>query len=760
MKGKFIKQIKGGKELGWALMLFLPEGKSQTFLVFVTNVFPNLYKKYEVEFGDNPKASYKNSKIIKNLELIIEDVQTDWVDYLSKNVPNIGKLTAKKIIDEFGQDLFTKLADIENYRDELLSVITDKQLESLVKYYEENSARLKSLLNLTEEDKKNINLFNNPRVSDLVEKLATIHGSREFNFIEYYKNNSPYYLFIDKVIDDIFKVDTFAFLLNWTKENYQRYVAYLYKVVWDLETQNTTIFDLDTLQVKFKKAIEDANIKWNSLINEEESDFAFIKDEIDVDIIFERFIRDEHLIQVLPGFFTLKATFDKEAYIYNRLMKLANSELICKLKPEAMIDLKFLSKQQKAAYDNFINKNISIISGGPGTGKTFVIKHIYETLKKNKVKANEFAILAPTGRAATNVSIKIKHQIRTIHSYLQIANTDEKISLTNLEEIVDLRILIIDEFSMIDVNLLDKLLKASSKLEKIVLIGDAFQLPAIGPGNLLDDLIFSQNIPTTYLTKFYRSDSETIWKHFSNINRGEVDDSMFKPSEVDLVKVDNKNFHNDLLMLYAKEVEKFGINNVIILIPTYRYQYGINEVNKKIQNAINKNDVFATNWKNYSQIEYRINDKVMQLENRNNENISNGDIGYITDVVYEDATSKSGNKKVKKIKVTFYRGDEWKKEIEYSLREFQEQIQLAYSTTIHKFQGSEIDSVIMVIHNEHAFMQSKKMLYTGASRAIKHLQIFIDQSVDYKSLIERIHATSANQVHTNLRFFIQTERRV
>ncbi|WLP85550.1 ATP-dependent DNA helicase [Mycoplasma seminis] len=715
-KGKFVKILSGSKDQNWAFLLFRSNSSNMNYPVYSRGNVPDLFTEYEITVSESPKN--KNSFILNSYVPIIEKREIDWEEFISKNVPNIGKMSAKRIIDAFGGDLFKYVADLENYEAKLLSVITSKQLNSLVKYYVENEIRIKALMGISDEAHNNIQFFYTRNMSDLLEKLQKYHNTQDMDFVEFYKNKNPYELYLNKIYPSLPVIDEFAIEIGWDLASINRFEAYLDDIMEMIENDNSTLISYETI-------VEQLTLVFDYSIN---IIYEYLEYLVGQNKLIKKFDTNHNV------YLSRKKTVDKEKFIANKLKFLHKNKSSLNLNSESDYELTQLSQEQKQGYFNFINSNVSIISGGPGTGKTFVIKHIYDTLVKNELQGDvEFAILAPTGRAATNITSKIKSRVRTIHSFLQIANTNEQVADDHLETLKEMKIIVIDEFSMVDINLFEKLLTSCPRLEKIVLIGDVDQLPPIGPGDLLREIIKSNKFNVVFLNEFYRSDSLSIWRHFNEIKNNGIPD--FKKGEVDLYQASDFEINQKVVDVYKKAVEKNGIENVILLCPTYKGDNGLYEINRQIQEELNPdNETFLSYKRGGRVVNFKVGDKVIQLENRLNEDICNGDIGYIKHVEF---TTNKSKKDISYVLVTFKRANDWVTTIKYSKSEFVEQISLAYGTTIHKFQGSELDIIIFLVHPSHKRMLSKKLLYTATSRAMKNLSIVTTNDTNYAEVITK-----------------------
>ncbi|MEE3426256.1 MAG: AAA family ATPase, partial [Erysipelotrichaceae bacterium] len=283
---------------------------------------------------------------------------------------------------------------------------------------------------------------------------------------------------------------------------------------------------------------------------------------------------------------------------------------------------------QKEAIFRFFSNSISIIVGGPGTGKTTMIKALSEIFKQLYPFGN-LIVTAPTGRAAKRINEICDVESKTIHSLLKW-NKENNTFIYNVENPLIYDTLIIDEFSMVDNSLFASLLKACGRVKKICIIGDNNQLPSIRPGNLLNDLIDSGKIPVTLLEHNYRqSKGNEIIALAADIRNNDVD---LKRFENDITFFDIRHDRFDLVSLIKEDIkEGYMLDEIQVLAPMYKGEWGIDSLNYSLQEAFNPKDPYKKEKKSGKYI-YRENDKILQLKNRPNDDVYNGDIGILEDI--------------------------------------------------------------------------------------------------------------------------------
>jgi exodeoxyribonuclease V alpha subunit len=371
------------------------------------------------------------------------------------------------------------------------------------------------------------------------------------------------------------------------------------------------------------------------------------------------------------------------------------------------IETTTLDETQLSAINNVALSPISIITGGPGVGKTTVISDI---VKRADILELKVAIAAPTGRAAKRASETTSKEASTIHRLLKWDPVKKRFFYGN-EEQLPYDLIIIDETSMLDINLALSFFKAVSPGTTIILVGDVDQLPSVGAGKILADFINSKRFPVTHLTKIYRQgDGSHIITNAHSVNSGLMPYAPNNANELSDFYIIEQSDPDKLLELIEKMVldripKRFGYaskEDIQVLTPMNRGRLGTVELNKALQESFNSsnNDFFLVGERKF----YKA-DKVIQTSNNYDKSIFNGDMGYIEEI--DDSSSKfwvnfDGNL------------------VEYSFEEAV-QITLAYSITIHKSQGSEFPVVILPIISQHYMMLQRNLIYTGMTRAKKLL---------------------------------------
>lgn len=357
-----------------------------------------------------------------------------------------------------------------------------------------------------------------------------------------------------------------------------------------------------------------------------------------------------------------------------------------------------LATNQKVAVETMLKSKVCVITGGPGTGKTTIMKAVINIIA---AKHYRISLCAPTGRAAKRLSETTGLDAFTIHRLLKFDPSKGKFEY-NEDNQFKTDILIVDEASMIDVQLLHSLLKAIPDNASLILVGDVDQLPSVGAGQVLKDIIDSHSIPTVKLDKIFRQGEDSnIITNAHLVNKG-LFPKLTSTKDFRYVEADTSEDTLDKLLKLVSKIKHLEIQ---VLCPMQRGSCGARSLNIELQKIINP----AQGIERYGQ-HFGVNDKVMQLENNYDKEVYNGDIGFIKDVSHEDS----------KLIISF---DERK--VEYSFDELDE-ITIAYAITIHKSQGSEYPIVIIPITTQSYMMLQKNLLYTGITRG-KRIVVLIGQ---------------------------------
>lgn len=372
------------------------------------------------------------------------------------------------------------------------------------------------------------------------------------------------------------------------------------------------------------------------------------------------------------------------------------------------LNIEDISKSTGIEYDDVqiqaikqaVDSKVMVLTGGPGTGKTTTTQGIIAALKNMGLR---ILLAAPTGRASKRMSEATGMDAKTIHRLLEYNPKDGY--KRNDENPLEGDALIVDECSMIDIVLMNNLMKAIPTSMRLILVGDIDQLPSVGAGNVLRDIIDSERIPVIRLTRIFRqAQSSRIVMSAHAINQGRFPDtSNGKETDFFFMQMEDPEMVAENIVKLVKErlpkAYKQPISNIQVLTPMQRGVVGASNLNISLQAALNPSQL-ALNRGGYS---FKLNDRVMQLRNNYDKEVFNGDLGYVSQVNMEDRT----------LQVDFDG-----KLVEYEVSELDE-LTLAYATTIHKSQGSEYPIVVMPVLMTHYVMLQRNLIYTGITRAKK-----------------------------------------
>ncbi len=681
--------------------------------ITITGYLPDLNEidTYILDGNITNHSKYGEQFMVTNFERVMPKEADSIVSVLSSDMfKGIGKKTAEAIVSMFHEETFDVILNNPN---NLLLVkgINEKQVRVLHESLKSYQGSYEIILNLSKLGFSTKDSL----------KIYSKFKEKSFDYI----NEDIYKAYYD--IDDIyFKVCDYIFLKNnENKIDLKRVRAVLIYILREItNASGNTYFYLDEIR-PYLLRILNSEVSDELLLNS-------LNSLINLDLIV---VKEDKIY--------LKEYYDSEIFIARRLRLLAHSkkETIKNydkaLKEiEAKNNISYNEEQQIAIKEALSNKCL-IITGGPGTGKTTIIKGIidlYQVLNNYKTKDLEenLALLAPTGRASKRMSEIAVLGASTIHRFLKWNKDTNRFQINEYNK-SKVNFVIIDESSMLDTLLLSNLLKGLSTNTRIIFVGDANQLPSVGAGNVLFDLITSEEIKVIKLNNLYRQGKDSnIITLAHDINKGILNKDIFNKKE-DLVFIKCKD--NKVLDTIKEEVSKLKNNDYQVLAPLYKTINGIDSINNALQEIINKK---SNNKKEIviNNVTYRENDKVIELSNMPEMYVFNGDIGII------DRIKLSPKKEI------YIDYDENK--VKYTQTMFNK-FSLAYAISIHKSQGSEFKTVIMPIVKGYNKMLYRKLIYTGVTRSKEKL-ILIG---DINALEMAINNNSEQRRRTTLDYFLK-----
>ena len=676
---------------------------------------------------------------VEECEEILPTSKDGIEKYLSSGIiQGIGPVTAKKIVNKFGEDTLNILDNnIERLKE--IEGIGKKKLETIIESYRE------------QRELKNITIFLQTHGLS-VNQCLKIYKKYGASSIDTVKNNP--YILCDEISGIGFKTsDKIARSLGIEIDSPFRIQSGIRYVINEFCANGHTFMPKDEL---IKEASNVLTVS-GDIIEENIKNAA-----LDRKIKLEK-VNDKEGVFTIPNYYC-------ELGITNRILTLAISNfqdisvdvehLI--LQFEKKNNITFAESQKDAIISAFQN-GIEIITGGPGTGKTTIIKCIIEIFETCGLKV---LLGAPTGRAAKRMSESTGKEATTIHRMLDMGvfEKEESVFVTNAEEhSLEADVVIIDEASMIDITLMNALLKSIKVGTRLIIVGDVDQLPSVGAGNVLNDFIESGFTKVVRLKEIFRQGKESmIVVNAHKINKGEMPKLNEKGTDFFFIRNDiQEGILNTIIDLINTRLPKFNSNwdklkSIQVLVPMKKGVLGVTNLNERIQNVLNPKAPYKKE-KEFRSMVFREGDKVMQIKNNyslkwtriagkgehEGLGVFNGDMGFIESIDLEG----------KKLSIIF--DDE--RRVIYDFM-YLDELDLAYAITIHKSQGSEFPVVIIPAYMGAPLLMNRNLLYTGITRAKemvvvvgipKALKYMVDNTRSmerYSSLNWRIKEVISNEV--------------
>lgn len=594
-------------------------------------------------------------------------------------INGIGPAMAKKIVAEFGEKTLEIIAKSPN---ELLKVpgIGKKTAEKISTSYLEQSELTEIM----------VWLENHGISNTYAGKIFAKYGSFAIDIME----KDIYRLFQDIEGIGFLTADKLAFNLGIQREDKRRIISGIDYALMQLCNNGHCCIPEMALVDKTAKILQ-VN---NQII------FTILKERIDNGSLNTEVVGGETLIYPPYLYYAEKKVAMRLLQLQQATEPLSEDNLSLFIKVWEKDNQIQLAQKQKEAIKACLHHGVLILTGGPGTGKTTVIKGILSILKAQGLKIR---LAAPTGRAAKRLSETTGQKALTIHRLLEANNLaqDDNLQLgfsKDIDDQLDADVIILDEVSMVDIVLMHHFLNAVPDGCRIILVGDTDQLPAVGPGSVLKDIIRSQKIPAIRLDEIFRqAQTSMIIQNAHIINAGRLPDLRKQYSDFVFYELnDDTSITQKILDLCTKDLPHEGfdvLKDVQVLSPMHRFLCGVENLNLMLQEQLNpkKNQ----DELKYSSQTFRVGDKVMHIRNNYQKNVFNGDIGFIQDINNEKLTV-----------------DYFDHIVTYEKNELNE-LTLAYASSVHKSQGSEYKVVIIPLSTSHYIMLQRNLLYTAITRA-------------------------------------------
>lgn len=641
--------------------------------------------RYEVDGKHGPQLR------VETLLAVMPGTTAGIEKYLGSGmIPGVGPAYAKRIVEEFGDRTLTVL-DQEPERIRDVPGIGSKRADAVIKAWEAHRA-VGAIM---------IFLQTHGASPSLATRIHKRFGPRAIEIV----SRDPYRLSLDVWGVGFKTADKIARSIGIGADAPERAQAGVLQTLHDVTARGhvyaprpalvqTSARMLEQDEQKIERAITALALSGHVHVEDAGDDVAVYPTEMfQAEVSVARRVRD-----------LLAETGDEEA---RREADGVRARLAAAAAPaieafEAGADVK-LAPAQRHAVEEAARHKVLVITGGPGVGKTTIVKSILAVFDRARLSCR---LAAPTGRAAKRMSEATKRQATTLHRLLEFDPKGRAFS-RNAKRRLDADVLIVDEASMIDVELANGMLQALPDAARLVLVGDVDQLPSVGPGAVLRDLIASSVVPTVRLTQIFRqAEGSLIVENAHRIHDGLPPTSADSPEGAfHIIRRESGELAADTIeKVVTKNIpERFGLDprrDVQVLVPMHRGDTGTIALNLRLQAALNPEGPSVTRFGRT----IRVGDKVMQLKNDVERNVYNGDVGFVTSLDVE----------ARQLLVRF---DE-EREVTYEEGDLDE-LTLAYATSIHKSQGSEYPAVVIPLLTEHFVMLSRNLFYTAVTRGKK-----------------------------------------
>lgn len=705
-------------ENGYRIALFKIDDNKQERTITIVGYFPRFNKndaltlKGKVIRHKKFGVQIEVNEIYKKMPTSKENV----IRFLSSSqFKGIGAKRAAMIYEYLKEDCISILINNPEIYDELIenNIIKQSHVESIqagLKNFDFTSSAYQILL------KHGFSMKN-------IMKAEATYGSELDDIV----STNPYQMIID--IDGIgFKsVDKIALSMGIKEDDKRRVkAAILYTLTNLCHSSGNTYVSLEEIYYSLNKLIKIGNDSFIDYIKELMIEKLIIKDD-DKFYHHSFYHAEKNIADSLIPFINRK--------INTRQLKNSFDKMIEAV--EYSEGITYSDEQKQAIFDACSN-GLYIITGGPGTGKTTILNAILKMLKMLYGDDVHVSLCAPTGRASKRMSMLSNHYASTIHRLLKWDLHSNSFAY-NANNKLKTDVIIVDEFSMVDTLLFEALLVGTKGVSQIILIGDDGQIPSVGAGNLLHDLLKIDKIKNISLSHIYRqTDGSSIVDLAYDIRYNKLNESFKFESDVSFLRLKNTQAADAIVTLLKDLFDQgYTFEDIQIIIPMYANVAGIDNINAAIQAWYNPKKIDEYEVRVNHQV-FRIGDRVLQLKNQPEDDIYNGDIGIIVDIDIEN----------EELTVEFDVG-----EVVYQKNTFSN-LTLAYAISIHKSQGSEFDIVIMCVFKDYGIMLNKQLIYTGITRAKKSLLLIGDYyTFIHKSLHENINIRKTSLIDRVLENF-------
>lgn len=700
IEGKVATVIFRNETNGWTVLLLKVGNEYITAVGETTGI--EVEDDIELDGIEDTHKVYGKQFKFTTYKKMLPKTNAALISYIADNVKGIGKKTATNIVQAFEENT----VDVIRYSPSKLNDIKGLNPDKIV--------ALNDFFN-NEWDKWNsISYLSDFNVSVMVaSKIYQVLGSETIKIVK----ENPYSLigFVNTL--DFKLVDEIGIKLGLPLDSDDRIDTGILFALNQVTEFGHTCIELDNLVTFASKilVVDGENIR-NGLTRLKMQNKIYIQEIDNEEFVFRK------------GYYLAEDNI-ATSVIQHTMQNINNKNYDELIETVSEKNSLVLSEEQHTAISTCLNNSLSVITGGPGTGKTTIIKCIIDILE---MIGKEYMLCAPTGRAAKRITETTGKEAKTLHRLLEIVKVDDNDIESFFETIVkpvETDVIIIDESSMIDCMMMSNFFKAVKPSTQVIMVGDVDQLPSVGAGNVLKDIISSQVVNVVCLKHIYRQSAKSdIVVNAHMVNNGEY--PVFKSNDTDLYFIKSDSIQNtitEISSLVSYRLDTYAkldtTKDLQILTPMKKTELGTVQLNPILQELLNPKSA-SKKEKEFGNKVFREGDKVMQIINNYDkkfsvdgnhfEGIFNGDIGYIETI----------NTVEEKLMILF--DDD--RLVEYDFDEI-EQLEHAYAVTIHKSQGSEFDYVILPLFTGYQKLFTRNLLYTAMTRAKKMLVIVGSKNV-------------------------------